>query len=84
LHKVFYLNQRVCYDLLFKATSQALRKVGENPRFLGAQTGAVAVLHTWGQALTYHPHIHMIVPAGGLSADGIEWVRAKKRFFLPV
>jgi len=84
LHKVFYLNQRVCYNLLFKATSQALRKVGENPRFLGAQTGAVAVLHTWGQALTYHPHIHMIVPAGGLSADGIEWIRARRRFFLPV
>jgi len=81
---MFYLNQRVCYDLLFKATSQALRKVSENPKFLGAQTGAVAVLHTWGQALTYHPHIHMIVPAGGLSADGMEWVRAGRRFFLPV
>jgi len=75
LHKVFYLNQRVCYDLLFKAASQTLRKVGQNPRFLGAETGAVAVLHTWGQALTYHPHIHMIIPAGGLSADGVEWDR---------
>jgi len=81
---VFYLNQRVCYDLLFKASSQALSKVSENPKFLGAQTGAVAVLHTWGQALTYHPHIHMIVPAGGLSADGMEWVRAGRKFFLPV
>ncbi len=84
LHKVFYLNQRVCYNLLFQAASQALRKVGQNPKFLGAETGAVAVLHTWGQALTYHPHIHMIIPAGGLSADGVEWVRATKTFFLPV
>lgn len=84
LHKLFYLNQRVCYNLLFKAASQTLRKVGNNPKFLGAQTGAVAVLHTWGQALTYHPHIHMIIPAGGLSDDGMEWVQAPKKFFLPV
>jgi len=84
LHKLFYLNQRVCYDLLFKAASQTLQKVGKNPKFLGAETGAVAVLHTWGQALTYHPHIHMIVPAGGLSSDGVEWVRSPKKFFLPV
>ena len=84
LHKVFYLNQRICYNLLFSATSQTLKKVSLNPMFLGAQTGAVAVLHTWGQALTYHPHIHMIVPGGGLSADGVEWVRAGKKFFLPV
>ncbi len=84
LHKVFYLNQRVCYDVLFKAAAQTLQKVSQNPKFLGAETGAVAVLHTWGQALTYHPHIHMINPAGGLSADGVEWVQAPKKFFLPV
>jgi hypothetical protein len=84
LHKLFYLNQANCYNLLFKASSQTLQKVSLNPKFLGAQTGAVAVLHTWGQALTYHPHIHMIVPAGGLSADGVEWVHAGKKFFLPV
>lgn len=84
LHKLFYLNQRICYDLLFKATSQALQKVARNPQFLGADTGCVAVLHTWGQALTYHPHIHMLIPAGGLSSDGEEWIRAGKKFFLPV
>jgi len=84
LHKLFYLNQAKGYTLLFKAASQTLQKVARNPKFLGAQTGAVAVLHTWGQALTYHPHIHMIVPAGGLSADGVEWVHAEKKFFLPV
>ncbi|MFT7036536.1 MAG: hypothetical protein ACJA2S_005068 [Cyclobacteriaceae bacterium] len=84
LHKVFYLNQRICYNLLFKATSQTLQKVALNPKFLGAETGAVAVLHSWGQALTYHPHIHMIVPAGGLSLDQLEWIHASKKFFLPV
>ncbi len=84
LHKTFYLNQRICYDLLFKASAQALGKVSKHPKFLGAQTGAVAVLHSWGQALTYHPHIHMLVPAGGLSEDGTEWIRAGQKFFLPV
>lgn len=84
LHKIFYINQRVCYDLLFKAASTTLKQVAANPDFLGAETGAVAVLHTWGQALTYHPHIHMIVPAGGLSSDQTEWVHAGKKFFLPV
>ncbi len=84
LHKIFYINQRVCYDLLFKAASTTLNQVAANPDFLGAETGAVAVLHTWGQTLTYHPHIHMIVPGGGLSSDQTEWVHAGKKFFLPV
>lgn len=84
LHKTFYLNQRAAYGLLFKAAAQALKNCADNPRFLGAKTGAVAVLHTWGQTLTYHPHIHMIVPAGGLSEDEMEWVAANKKFFLPV
>ncbi len=84
LHNTFYINQRVCYDLLFKAASTTLKQVGDNPTFLGAGTGAVAVLHTWGQTLTYHPHIHMIVPGGGLSLDQTEWVPAGNKFFLPV
>ena len=84
LHKIFYINQRVCYNLLFKAASTTLKQVAANPDFLGAETGAVAVLHTWGQTLTYHPHIHMIVPGGGLSSDQTEWVHAGKKFFLPV
>lgn len=84
LHPTFYINQKVCYDLLFKAASTTLKQVAANPDFLGAETGAVAVLHTWGQTLTYHPHIHMIVPAGGLSSDQTEWVYAGKKFFLPV
>ena len=84
LHKTFYINQQECYKLLFKASAETLQKVGANPSFLGAQTGAVSLLHTWGQALTYHPHVHMLVPAGGLSEDGTEWVHAGKKFFLPV
>jgi len=84
LHQLFYINQSVCYGLLFKAASTTLKQVAANPDFLGAETGAVAVLHTWGQALTYHPHIHMIVPAGGLSTDQTEWISSPKKFFLPV
>jgi predicted Zn-ribbon and HTH transcriptional regulator len=76
-------NKRGCYDILFKASSQALLKAAGNIDFLGAQAGAVAILHTWAQTLLYHPHIHMIVPAGGLSEDGMEWKTAKKKFFLP-
>jgi hypothetical protein len=84
LNPLFYINQRLCYKLLFDAASQALQNAGRNPSFLGAETGAVAVLHTWGQTLTYHPHIHMLVPAGGLTDDGMEWVEAPKKFFVPV
>ena len=84
LHKIFYINQSKAYSLLFKAAFEALKKSAANPKFLGAQTGAVAVLHTWGQTLNYHPHIHMIVPAGGLSDDEMEWIPAGRKFFLPV
>ena len=84
LNPLFYINQRLCYKLLFDAASQALSNAGKNPQFLGAETGAVAVLHTWGQTLSYHPHIHMLVPAGGLTDDGMEWVTSPKKFFVPV
>jgi len=84
LHKLFYMNQAQAYTMLFKASAQALKTAAANPKFLGAQTGAVAVLHTWSQSLSYHPHIHMIVPAGGLSEDEMEWVPSGKNFFLPV
>ncbi|MFC2125496.1 IS91 family transposase [Bacteroidota bacterium] len=84
LHKLFYINQGVCYGLLFKAAYRTLSNAAANPTFLGVETGCVAILHTWGQALTYHPHIHMIVPAGGISLDGIEWVPASRKFFLPI
>jgi hypothetical protein len=67
-----------------RSASQAVLKAGENPAFLGAKTGCVAILHTWGQALTYHPHVHLLVPAGGFDSDLIEWVRSEKNFFAPV
>jgi hypothetical protein len=83
LRPLFYINQPICYDILFHSAREALLKVGKNPCFLGAEVGAVAVLHTWGQNLDYHPHIHMLVPAGGLSEDGTEWVAAPKKYFAP-
>ncbi len=83
-HRIFYINQAMAYGLLFRSAAQALKNCASNPKFLGAEVGAVAILHTWGQALTYHPHIHMIVPAGGLSEDSMEWVVSNPKFLLPV
>jgi hypothetical protein len=84
MHKIFFANQEICYDLLMKSASKAILKAGENPRFLGAKTGCVAILHTWGQALTYHPHVHLLVPAGGFDNDQPEWIQSGKKFFVPV
>ena len=84
LHSTFYFNQSRAYGLLFGAAKQTLMQSASNPELLGVQAGAVAVLHTWGQTLVYHPHIHMIVPAGGLSDDRMEWISSPKKFFLPV
>jgi hypothetical protein len=84
LNKLFYLNQSKCYNLLFSSSWQAIKAAGLNPSFLGAKMGAISVLHTWGQTLTYHPHIHMLVPAGGLSSDNMEWITTNKNFLLPV
>jgi len=84
LNPIFCLNQKTAYDLLFKAVGNTLMKSAANPKFLGFEAGAVAILHTWGQTLIYHPHIHLIVPAGGLSTDHMEWIRAPKKFFIPV
>jgi len=84
LHKILYINQSAGYSILFQSAWDALQKCLANPKFLGAQSGAVAVLHTWGQTLTYHPHIHMIVPAGGLSSDETEWVYSNPKYLVPV
>jgi hypothetical protein len=84
LHKLFYANQGICYDLLMKSASQAVIKAGENPRSLAAKTGCVAILHTWGQALTYHPHVHLLVPAGGFDSDMLEWRQSGDNFLVPV
>lgn len=84
LNQLFYLNQQKAYHILFKSAGKTLIQSAENIQYLGAKAGAVAILHTWGQNLSYHPHIHMIVPAGGLSEDGSEWIPSHKKFFVPV
>lgn len=84
LNRLIYRNQQVCYSLLFQKAWSALQALCANPRFLGAQPGAVVVLHTWSSTLVYHPHVHMLVPAGGLSEDGVEWIKAKNNFLVPV
>ena len=84
LNKLFYINQQLCYDLLFNTAWSALNDVCKNPKFLGAQTGGVAVLHTWSSTMVYHPHVHFLVPAGGLTEDGMEWIQANSKFLVPV
>ena len=79
-----YQNKSVLYHLLFKAAAETLRTIAADPKHLGAQIGATMVLHTWGSALTHHPHVHCIVPGGGLSADGKQWISCKPGFFLHV
>lgn len=77
-------NKEVVYDVLFRAVGETLLEVAANPKRLGARIGFLAVLHTWGQNLIHHPHIHCVVPAGGLSPDGAAWISGQADFFLPV
>ena len=79
-----FRNKAVVYAILFRAAAEALRSVAADPRYLGAEIGAVAVLHTWGQALHHHPHLHCIVPAGGIASDQSRWIACRPGFFLPV
>ena len=79
-----YTNKAVIYRLLFEIAAQTLQTIAADPRHLGAQIGLTLVLHTWGSALTHHPHVHGVVPGGGLSLDGEQWVACKPGFFLPV
>ncbi len=81
---IAYHNKAVIYPLLFKAAAETLLTIAADPKRLGARLGLTAVLHTWGSALTHHPHLHCIVPGGGLSLDGQRWVTCKSGFFLPV
>jgi len=81
---IAYHNKAVIYHLLFKAAAETLLTIAADPKRLGARLGITAVLHTWGSALTHHPHLHCIVPGGGLSLDGQRWVSCKSGFFLPV
>jgi hypothetical protein len=77
-------NQRVVYNILFKSVSDTLKTLCKDPKHLGAEIGFIAILHTWSQTLLDHPHIHCIVPGGGLSADGKRWIGTKETFFIPV
>jgi hypothetical protein len=77
-------NKRLLYDLLFRTSAATLLEVARDPKHLGADIGFLGVLHTWGQNLQHHPHVHYIVPAGGLAADGCRWIDSPRRFFLPV
>jgi Putative transposase/Transposase zinc-binding domain len=81
---IAYQNKTVIYDLLFKASAETLVTIAADPKHLGARVGVLSVLHTWGSALTHHPHVHMIVPGGGISLDGAKWVACRPGFFLPV
>lgn len=81
---IAYQNKAVVYNLLFAATADTLRTIAADPRHLGAEIGFFAVLHTWGQSLVHHPHLHCVVPGGGLSTDGQRWIACRPGFFLPV
>src|SRR5882672_2828821 len=81
---IAYQNKAVIYDILFKASAEALTTIAADPKHLGARIGVTSVLHTWGSAMTHHPHVHMIVPGGGISLDGKRWVACRRGFFLPV
>jgi hypothetical protein len=81
---IAFQNKAAVYDILFKASSETLLTIAADPKHLGARIGLTAVLHTWGSALTHHPHLHCIVPGGGLSPDGERWISCRPRFFLPV
>ena len=81
---IAYYNKAVVYSILFKAAAETLCTIAADPRHLGARIGATLVLHSWGSAMTHHPHVHGIVPGGGLSLDGERWVACRPGFFLPV
>src|SRR4030088_770886 len=84
LRHIAYQNRRVVYNLLMKAAAETTLAIASDPKRLGARIGVTAVLHTWGSALTHHPHVHMIVPGGGLSPDGSTWIACRSNYFLTV
>jgi Putative transposase/Transposase zinc-binding domain len=81
---IAYQNKAVIYDLLFKASAETTLTIAADPKHLGARIGFMSVLHTWGSALTHHPHVHMVVPGGGLSPDGSRWIACRPHYFLTV
>lgn len=81
---IAYQNKAAVYAILFDAVAETLKTIGADPRHLGGELGFIALLHTWGQTLTHHPHIHCLVPGGGLATDGQSWIACRPRFFLPI
>jgi predicted Zn-ribbon and HTH transcriptional regulator len=81
---IAYQNKAVVYDLLFKVSAETMLTIAADPKHLGARIGITSVLHTWGSAMTHHPHVHMIVPGGGISLDDKRWIACRPGFFLPV
>jgi hypothetical protein len=81
---IAYQNKAAIYDILFKASAETLMTIAADPKHLGARIGILSILHTWGSALTHHPHAHIIVPGGGISLDGERWIACRPNFFLPV
>jgi hypothetical protein len=81
---IAYQNKAVIYDLLFKVSAETMLTIAADPKHLGAKIGITSVLHSWGSAMTHHPHVHMIVPGGGISPDGQRWISCRPGFFLPV
>ena len=81
---IAYQNKAVIYDLLFKASAETLLTIAADPKRLGVKIGFTSVLHTWGSAMTHHPHVHMIVPGGGISPDGSKWIGSSEDYLLPV
>lgn len=82
--EIAFHNKATVYDLLFRAASETMLTIAADPRHLGARIGITAVLHTWGSALTHHPHVHMIVPGGGIACEGDRWISSRPAFLLPV
>ncbi|MBV8914694.1 MAG: transposase zinc-binding domain-containing protein, partial [Acetobacteraceae bacterium] len=81
---IAFQNQPLAYDILFRAAAETLRRIAADPAHLGAEIGFLAVLHTWGQNLHHHPHLHCLVPGGGIAPDGSKWIACRPGFFLPV
>ncbi len=82
--EIAFQNKETVYAILFRTAAETLHTIAADPKHLGAEIGLVAVLHTWGQTLHHHPHVHCVVPGGGLSLDGTRWIGCRPGFFLPV
>jgi hypothetical protein len=82
--EIAFQNKQTVYAILFRTAAETLRRIAADPKHLGAEIGLVAVLHTWGQTLQHHPHLHCVVPGGGPSPDGAHWIASRPGFFLPV